>query len=108
GTGLSGLAALATGSDPQPVTGILSAIIISAPARALFWLAIGGGRLSRASAGPAARKAPAGASRTDSDALEPERNSVLDIVIGGLVHFGFAARAAFRRARSTIEERRQA
>src|SRR5690606_31468631 len=78
GTGFSGLAALATGSEPQPVTGILFAIIISAPALALFWLAIGGGRLSRASAGPAARKAPAGASRTDSDALEPERNSVLD------------------------------
>src|SRR3569623_2075106 len=41
GTGFSNLAAMVTGAHPQPVTASLFAIILVAPALALFWLAIG-------------------------------------------------------------------
>src|SRR6185312_10773828 len=41
GSGFSNLAALVTGAEPQPVTAWLFAIILMAPALALFWLAIG-------------------------------------------------------------------
>ena len=44
GAGFTNLAALLLGENPQPVTGILFAIIIAAPTLALFWLAAGRGR----------------------------------------------------------------
>ena len=46
GTGFSNLATLVTGESPQPVTATLFAIIIAAPTLALFWIAMGLGKVS--------------------------------------------------------------
>ena len=107
GAGFTNLAALLTGSEPQPVTGILFAIIVSAPTLALFWVAMGLGRVGMPAA-KAGRKAPAGARRTADDDLEPERDSLMDVVIGAMVHLGFSAKAAFRRARANLKQKREA
>ncbi|MDP1730100.1 MAG: DNA translocase FtsK 4TM domain-containing protein, partial [Devosia sp.] len=107
GAGFDNLAALATGENPQPVTGILFAIIIAAPTLALFWVAMGLGKVTMPKM-PNGRKAPAGARRTADDDIEPERNSLLDVAIGALVHLGFSARSAFRRARAHLKEKHEA
>ncbi|HWV02637.1 MAG TPA: DNA translocase FtsK 4TM domain-containing protein, partial [Devosia sp.] len=91
GQGFANLAALVTGAHPQPVTAWLFAIILVAPTAALFWIALGTGATRLVHPGPSAGKGKPGA-----DA--PERNGILDIAIGGLVHLGFSAGAAFRRA----------
>ncbi len=57
GAGFTNLAALLLGENPQPVTGILFAIIIAAPTLALFWLAAGRGR-ARAPPPPPAPPTP--------------------------------------------------
>src|SRR5687767_1590961 len=62
GAGFANLAALVTGEEPQPVTAVLFAIIIAAPALALFWIAMGLGLVTMPSL-PKARgkRTPAGA-----------------------------------------------
>ncbi|HEY0919618.1 DNA translocase FtsK 4TM domain-containing protein, partial [Devosia sp.] len=103
GAGFANLAALLLGEDPQPVTGILFAIILAAPTAALFWLAMGRGRSGASAPARAGKPAPAGARpSTADDDIEPERDSVLTVLIGGLVHLGFSARTAWRRARLSL------
>ncbi|MBN9305184.1 MAG: cell division protein FtsK [Devosia sp. 67-54] len=87
GTGFSNLAALVTGAEPQPVTAWLFAIILMAPTLALFWLALGLGAIAMPKAQGKARGKDV-----------PERNGILDVAIGALVHLGFSAQTAFRRA----------
>ena len=107
GAGFSNLAALMTGENPQPVTGMLFAIIISAPTLALFWIAMGLGRVSMPAVSKGGRRAPAGARvNANDDDIEPERDSLFDVVIGAIVHLGFSARAAWRRARTHLKEKR--
>jgi DNA segregation ATPase FtsK/SpoIIIE, S-DNA-T family len=105
GAGFANLAVLVTGEDPQPVTGILFAIIIAAPTFVLFWIAMGLGAVPSL---PARRQksAPAGARHTEDGDLEPDRTSMFDVVIGALVHLGYSARSAFRRARAGLAEKR--
>ena len=112
GAGFANLATLMIGENPQPVTGMLFAIIIAAPTLALFWIAMGLGRVSMPAAprtGKSGKKAPAGArlSANDDD-IEPERDSLFDVVIGAVVHLGFAAQAAFKRTRAHLKEKREA
>jgi len=133
GAGFSNLAALVTGETPQPVTAVLFAIIIAAPALALFWLAMGLGRVNlprieagsraRQSGGAAGKSAGKSAGRSaaarpvapavevDAATAEedrPERDSVFDIALGAMAHLGFSAGAAVRRARSTFAARKAA
>jgi DNA segregation ATPase FtsK/SpoIIIE, S-DNA-T family len=109
GAGFANLAALATGEDPQPVTAVLFAVIIAAPALVLSWIAMGWGRVSMPSLPKAGSPARAGL-RADEDGedVEPERTALLDVIMGGLVHLGYAAAAAFKRARAHFRERRAA
>jgi DNA segregation ATPase FtsK/SpoIIIE, S-DNA-T family len=44
----------------------------------------------------------------DGEDIEPERTALLDLIMGGLVHLGYAAAAAFKRARTHFKERRAA
>jgi len=92
GSGFTNLAAMVTGAHPQPVTAWLFAIILIAPALALFWLAIG--KNPPAEDAPAKGRGRAKASTED----EPERNGILDVVPGALVHLFYAAVAALKRA----------
>jgi DNA segregation ATPase FtsK/SpoIIIE, S-DNA-T family len=110
GAGFANLAALATGEDPQPVTAVLFAVIIAAPALVLFWIAMGWGRVSMPSLPKAAGKRASAAAHADEDGedVEPERTALLDVVMGGLVHLGYAAAAAFKRARAHFKEKRAA
>ncbi len=136
GAGFSNLASLVTGETPQPVTAVLFAIIIAAPGLALFWLAMGFGRVSlpRFEAGPRARQSGTSAGKasgrtsgksTDKAAAasvapvvevdaagagddRPERDSMFDIALGAMAHLGFSAGAAFRRARSAFAARKAA
>jgi S-DNA-T family DNA segregation ATPase FtsK/SpoIIIE len=107
GTGFANLAALATGEEPQPVTAVLFAIIIAAPALALLFIATGLGRLAmpRLPKASGRRAAPI---QADADGEEggPERNAVLDVIMGALVHLGYVAAGAFRRARTHLRQRR--
>ncbi len=111
GAGFTNLAALVTGANPQPVTAWLFAIILMAPTLALFWLALGLGAvtLPRLPAAPARGAKGKAAAAADDDG---ERNGVLDVIIGGLVHLGFstqaAARRAFAKARENAAARREA
>jgi len=100
GAGFANLAALATGDDPQPITAVLFGIIIAAPMLALFWVATGIGGIMLPSL-------PASGARTTEDGdLAPERTSLFDFIIGGLVHLGYSAASAFRRARHHVQQRR--
>jgi len=113
GTLFSNLAVLATGENPQPVTAILFAIIIAAPTLALFWIAMGLGKFSMPRMPqPTAKKAkaaPAGARMVETeDDIEPEGNSIFDVAFGAMMHLGFSARTAFRRARNNLREKRAA
>jgi DNA segregation ATPase FtsK/SpoIIIE, S-DNA-T family len=93
GAGFVNLAALVTGDHPQPVTAWLFAIILTAPTLALFWIALGTGALSFARAAQPRAK---GKGKAAVD--EPERNGILDVAIGALVHLAFSAQTALRRA----------
>jgi len=92
GTGFSNLAAMVTGAHPQPVTAWLFAIILLAPTLALFWIALGLGTFEL----PGTTGKAKGKSTKADD--RPERTGILDIAIGALVHLGFSAQTAFRRA----------
>ncbi|KKB08355.1 cell division protein FtsK [Devosia chinhatensis] len=107
-TGLGGLAgmmfaylaAMIAGSDPQPVTSTLFAIILAAPALALFWIAMGLGSTVpvKASKGAAARRA------VEDDERDP--NPLVEVAMGAVVHMGYSLRTAFRRARAAHAESR--
>jgi S-DNA-T family DNA segregation ATPase FtsK/SpoIIIE len=92
GAGFANLAALVTGAHPQPVTAWLFAIILVAPTLALFWLALGAGTFQLPRSAAAAGKGKGRA------ADEPERNGIMDVAIGALVHSFYSAQTAFRRA----------
>ncbi|MEO6013466.1 MAG: DNA translocase FtsK [Devosia sp.] len=95
GAGFTNLATLVTGDTPQPVTATLFAIILIAPTLALFWLALGLGAVHLPKMPAMATKATKGkTARAD----EAERNGILDVAIGGLVHLAFSAQTALRRA----------
>lgn len=97
GGGFANLAALVTGEHPQPVTAWLFAIILMAPTLALFWIALGLGSIHIPDLPKG--KTKAGAAAAD----ERDRNGILDIAIGALVHLSFAAQTAFRRALTTAK-----
>ncbi|MDO8361069.1 MAG: DNA translocase FtsK 4TM domain-containing protein, partial [Devosia sp.] len=94
GAGFANLAALVTGANPQPVTAWLFAIILVAPTLALCWIACGLGALRMPK--PAAPKARGKGRAAPAD--EPDRNGILDVAIGGIVHLAFSAQTALRRA----------
>ncbi|HEX4296898.1 MAG TPA: DNA translocase FtsK 4TM domain-containing protein, partial [Devosia sp.] len=97
GSGFTRLAALVTGEHPQRITAWLFAVILVAPTLALFWTALGVGAINLPT--PASRK-----KRGQAPADEPERNGILDVLIGALVHLGFSAAAALRRAMTQARE----
>jgi S-DNA-T family DNA segregation ATPase FtsK/SpoIIIE len=97
GAGFTNLASLVTGANPQPVTAWLFAIILLAPTLALFWLALGLGALTLPRM--SAPQPKTGRGQTAHAPVEDhERNGVLDVMIGALVHLGFSAQSALRRA----------
>ena len=110
GNGFTGLATLVTGEAPQAVTAVLFAIILSVPALATFWIAMGLGQSvptgpkQKATASASGRKGNSAALEDD----EPETNPVLDVALGAMVHMGYSMRTAFRRARASHAERRAA
>lgn len=108
-TGLGGLAGmlftnlagLIAGGDPQPLTSTLFAIILSAPALALFWIAMGlGTSIPAKPAKPSARQA------AEEDEREP--NPIVEVAMGAVVHMGYSLRTAFRRAKAEHAARRAA
>ncbi len=120
GAGFFNLATLATGATPQPVTAVLFAVIIALPALALFWLAMGLGKIAlpRVELGKAdaakpntkgASAARAGNRSADPDTDdEPGRDSVFDVVLGAATHFAYSSSAAIKRAISGAKARRAA
>ncbi len=100
----SGLAGTIVGDDPQPVTSSLFAIILAAPALALFWIAMGLGTAVPAKPQKASTSRAAAADPAD----EREPNPVLEVALGALVHMGYSVRTAFRRARADHAARRAA
>jgi S-DNA-T family DNA segregation ATPase FtsK/SpoIIIE len=111
GQSFTNLAMLATGETPQPVTAILFAIIIAAPTLALFWIAMGLGKvaLPELPKGKAKTARAAGARSAPMDEDDgDERDSIFDVILGYAVHMGFSARSALRRAGIKIAERRAA
>ncbi|ODT69466.1 MAG: cell division protein FtsK [Pelagibacterium sp. SCN 63-23] len=100
----SNLAAMIAGDDPQPVTSWLFAIILAAPALALFWIAMGLGTAIPARPQKTGRKAAA----QDEPGDEREPNPILEVALGALVHAGYSLRTAFRRARADYQARRAA
>ncbi|WIY54559.1 DNA translocase FtsK 4TM domain-containing protein [Devosia sp. YIM 151766] len=98
----STLASMIAGDDPQPVTSILFAIILAAPALALLWIAMGLG-----AAVPVRQHRPA-SGRKAEEAPESEPNPLLEVAMGAVVHMGYSLRTAFRRARAAHQERRAA
>jgi len=109
GQSFTNLATLATGETPQPVTAVLFAIIIAAPTLALFWIAMGLGKVSlpelpRGKAKAASGRAVANEPQDD----DPDRDSVFDVILGALVHAGFSARSALKRTMAGMARRRAA
>jgi len=107
-TGLGGLtgmmfsilASMIAGSDPQPVTSTLFAIILAAPALTLLWIAMGLG-----AAVPTKAQKP-GAARKAEVEDERDPNPLMEVAMGAVVHMGYSMRTAFRRARAAHAERR--
>jgi S-DNA-T family DNA segregation ATPase FtsK/SpoIIIE len=112
GQSFTNLATLATGESPQPVTAVLFAIIISAPALALFWLAMGLGKVALPEMPrPAAKTSRTGRGQKTApvdDDDTPERDSMFDVVLGAAAHMGYSARSALKRASARLAERRAA
>jgi len=120
GTMFTGLATMVAGASPQPVTAWLFAILIALPTLALFWIAMGLGRVSmpkiepalatkgRARAGKAAPAVdPADERDIDGDG-KPDRDSALDVILGAATHFAFSVTAAAKRGLAELQRRRQA
>src|SRR5690606_1566313 len=77
----SALAGMIAGANPQPVTSSLFAIILAAPALALFWLAMGLGTAVPAKplkAGTARKNA------ADQRIGEREPNPILEVALGAM------------------------
>ncbi|MGV3490858.1 MAG: DNA translocase FtsK [Devosia sp.] len=115
GQSFTNLAILATGDTPQPVTAVLFAIIIAAPMLALFWVAMGLGKVTlpdmpkgKAKAAANSGRGYTAASVPAEDDDTPERDSVFDVILGAAVHMGYSARSAMKRAGVKIAERRAA
>jgi len=114
GTGFTNLATAVAGEKPQAITATLFAIIIAAPALALFWLAMGLGRFALPKVAMPATKGR-GKSKS-APAVEPEardddgpdRDSVFDVILGAAAHMGYSASAAFKRARAGMAARKAA
>jgi S-DNA-T family DNA segregation ATPase FtsK/SpoIIIE len=100
GTLFSTLAALIAGGEAQSVTSVLFAIILAAPALALFWIAMGLG-----TAVPA-KPQKASAARKAAEADEREPNPIVEVAMGAVVHMGYSMRTAFRRAKAEHAARR--
>lgn len=111
-TGLGGLAGMLfsylagmiAGDQPQAVTSTLFAIILAAPALALFWIAMGLGTAVPVKAAKAGSRKSAAADLED----EREPNPLVEVAMGAMVHLGYSMRTAFRRARAEHAARRQA
>jgi DNA segregation ATPase FtsK/SpoIIIE, S-DNA-T family len=110
GSAFYNLARLAIGEDPQPVTGILFAIILAAPTLALLWAAMGLGKvtLPKVAAKPTRGRRSATVADDSEDDDVPERDSVFDVVLGAVAHLGFSAGSAMRRMRAGIAARKAA
>ncbi|WP_189425428.1 DNA translocase FtsK [Devosia pacifica] len=98
GSGFSTLLAMIAGPDYQSITSTLFAIIVAAPALALFWKALALGQTVPTAPGALDKHREAGAQALE-ESDEPETNPILDIAIGAAVHMGYSVRTAFRRAR---------
>ncbi|WP_086471428.1 DNA translocase FtsK [Devosia lucknowensis] len=103
--GLSGmlftnLAGMIAGTQPEALTSTLFAIILAAPALALFWIAMGLGTSIPA------KPAKASASRKAAEEDEREANPLVEVAMGAVVHMGYSMRTAFRRAKAEHAARR--
>ncbi len=114
GTGFTNLATAVAGEQPQPVTATLFAIIIAAPALALFWLAMGLGKVTMPKVAMPeqkgkrkAKSAPAVDPETRADD-RADRDSVFDVILGAAAHMGYSAGAALKRARAGMAARKAA
>ncbi len=103
GTLFTSLAGMIAGSEPQAVTSTLFAIILSAPALALFWIAMGLG-----AAVPVKPQKAGAARKAAEEADERDPNPLVEVAMGAIVHLGYSMRTAFRRARAAHAERRAA
>jgi len=120
GSGFFNLATMVSGGTPTGITPTLFSIILVSPALALLWIALGlralpvgglvGGKTNERKAAPQGRKAAAESADEDEDGDEgeSERNPILDVTLGALVHMGYSVQTAFRRARSQAREKREA
>jgi len=112
GQGFMSLAQLATGSIPEGTTALVFAAILVAPGFALFWLALGLRTAPQPKSAKSAKAAtPTGRGRDQRVAEdEPERdaNPAFEVAIGALVHMGYSMQTAFRRARTSAREKRDA
>ncbi len=111
GTGFTVLATLVGGAQPQPLTAALFAVILAAPAIALFWIGMGLGTARSTAPGKPAKVAGR-AEPEPRDARDPdeerETNPLVDVALGAMVHLGYSLRTAFRRARASHAEKRAA
>jgi S-DNA-T family DNA segregation ATPase FtsK/SpoIIIE len=118
-TGLGGLAGglfmtlatLVNGGAPEGAAAILYGLVVLAPTIAALWLALGIGGMAAAPKGKATRSAKAApvaktAKSTDED-REPVGGGVFDVLLGGLVHMGYSAGTAWRRAREKARVKRE-
>jgi S-DNA-T family DNA segregation ATPase FtsK/SpoIIIE len=103
GSAFFNLATLVGGAAPTGITPILFSIILLSPAAALLWLAFGLDAFGKPGSAVNAKGRPS----PDRDD-EPERDSIFDVAIGGLVHMGYSARTAFRRARANARTKQEA
>ncbi|WP_236020897.1 DNA translocase FtsK [Devosia sediminis] len=100
GSMFTALASLIAGSEPQAITSTLFAIILAAPALALFWIAMGLGTSIPV------KPQKASAARKAAEADEREPNPLVEVAMGAIVHMGYSMRTAFRRARAEHAARR--
>jgi len=108
GQGFSSLAAMIAGGPAEGITSTLFAIIVAAPALALFWIGMGLG--SAVPADPKKAVASAATGRRSERAAsedEPEGNPILDIALGAVVHMGYSLNTAFRRALASYAKRQE-
>ena len=121
GASFFNLATMVSGGTPTGITPTLFSIILVSPALALLWIALGlkalpvGKGAEAAAAKPAQRKSAERDRATaqddqegDDEDGESERNPILDVTLGALVHMGYSVQTAFRRARSQAREKRAA
>jgi S-DNA-T family DNA segregation ATPase FtsK/SpoIIIE len=109
GAGFETIASRVAGGPPKGVTSALFALVLLSPTLALLWVALG---LKSASLSAAAAKSVVGARGKSQahaeDIPESPGNAFFDVAIGALVHLGFSASTAFRRARERAKEKRAA